>query len=125
MTESKVEMWSMDDLIALTDEIQSEELEYKGKSVTIQWCELVESEEPKMVIPDEGESEEQKNAYYTELANKKILKMIEKANEKNPDGTFIDSEVWSKIPTSLKYRISAKVMGTDTASLRIMAEIDF
>ena len=31
MTESKVEMWSMDDLIALTDEIQSEELEYKGK----------------------------------------------------------------------------------------------
>ena len=114
MTESKVEMWSMDDLIALTDEIQSEELEYKGKSVTIQWCELVESEEPKMVIPDEGESEEQKNAYYTELANKKILKMIEKANEKNPDGTFIDSEVWSKIPTSLKYRISAKVMGTET-----------
>ena len=67
-----------------------------------------------MVIPDEGESEEQKNAYYTELANKKILKMIEKANEKNPDGTFIDSEVWSKIPTSLKYRISAKVMGTET-----------
>ena len=114
MTESKVEMWSMDDLIALTDEIQSEELEYKGKSVTIQWCELVESEEHKMVIPDEGESEEQKNAYYTELANKKILKMIEKANEKNPDGTFIDSEVWSKIPTSLKYRISAKVMGTET-----------
>ena len=114
MTESKVEMWSMDDLIALTDEIQSEELEYKGKSVKIQWCELVESEEPKMVIPDEGKSEEEKNAYYTELANKKILKMIEKANEKNPDGTFIDSEVWSKIPTSLKYRISAKVMGTET-----------
>ena len=114
MTESKVEMWSMDDLIALTDEVQSEELEYKGKSVEIQWCELVESEEPKMVIPDEGKSEEEKNAYYTELANKKILKMIEKANEKNPDGTFIDSEVWSKIPTSLKYRISAKVMGTET-----------
>ena len=114
MTENKVEMWSMDDLIALTDEVQSEELEYKGKSVEIQWCELVESEEPKMVIPDEGKSEEEKNAYYTELANKKILKMIEKANEKNPDGTFIDSEVWSKIPTSLKYRISAKVMGTET-----------
>ena len=114
MTESKVEMWSMDDLIALTDEVQSEELEYKGKSVMIQWCELVESEEPKMVMPDDSESEEEKNAYYSELANKKILKMIEKANEKNPDGTFIDSEVWSKIPTSLKYRISAKVMGTET-----------
>ena len=117
MAEKKVEMWSMDDLIALTDEVQSEELDYKGKSVKIQWCELVESEEPKMVIPDEGETEEEKNAYYTELANKKILKMIEKANEKNPDGASIDSEVWSKLPTSLKYRISAKVMGTESESV--------
>ena len=41
-------------------------------------------------------------------------KMIEKANEKNPDGASIDDEVWSKLPTSLKYRISAKVMGTET-----------
>ena len=40
--------------------------------------------------------------------------MIEKANEKNPDGASIDDEVWSKLPTSLKYRISAKVMGTET-----------
>ena len=117
MTENKVEMWSMDDLIALTDEVQSEELEYKGKSVTIQWCELVESEEPKMVMPDEGESEESKNAYYTELANNKILKMIEKANEKNPEGASIDGDVWSKLPTSLKYRVSAKVMGTESESV--------
>ena len=118
MTEKKVEMWSMDDLIALTDEVQSEDLDYKGKSITVQWCELVESEEPKMIIPDEGQSEEDKNAYYSELANKKILKMIEKANEKNSDGAFINKEVWSKLPTSLKYKVSAKVMGTDT-------EVDF
>ena len=117
MTESKVEMWSMDDLIALTDEVQSEELEYKGKSVMIQWCELVESEEPKMVMPDDSESEEEKNAYYSELANKKILKMIEKANVKNPDGASIDNDVWAKLPTSLKYRISAKVMGTESESV--------
>jgi|TARA_R110002110_G_scaffold361941_2_gene571608 hypothetical protein len=113
MTENKVEMWSMDDLIALTDEIQSEDLDYKGKSITVQWCELVESEEPKMMIPDDGQTEEEKNAYYSELANKKILKMIEKANEKNSEGTFINEEVWSKLPTSLKYKISAKVMGTE------------
>jgi|TARA_R110000744_G_C18890385_1_gene507877 hypothetical protein len=114
MTEKKVEMWSMDDLIALTDEVQSEDLDYKGKSITVQWCELVESEEPKMIIPDEGQSEEEKNAYYSELANKKILKMIEKANEKNSEAAFINEEVWSKLPTSLKYKISAKVMGTET-----------
>ena len=113
MTENKVEMWSMDDLIALTDEVQSEELEYKGKSIMVQWCELVESEEPKMIIPDDDQSEDEKNAYYSELANKKILKMIEKANEKNPDGSFINDEMWSKLPTSLKYKVSAKVMGTE------------
>jgi hypothetical protein len=114
MTEKKVEMWSMDDLIALTDKIQSEDLEYKGKSVTVQWCELVESEEPKMIIPEDDQPEDEKNAYYSELANKKILKMIEKANEKNPDGASIDSDVWSKLPTSLKYKVSAKVMGTES-----------
>ena len=114
MTEKTVEMWSMDDLIALTDEVQSEDLNYKGKSIAIQWCELVESEEPKMMIPDDDQSEEDKNAYYSELANKKILRMIEKANGKNPDGAFINAEMWVKLPTSLKYRISAKVMGTDT-----------
>ena len=32
MTE-KMESWSMDDLIALTDEIQTEVLEYKGKTL--------------------------------------------------------------------------------------------
>ena len=114
MTENKVEMWSMDDLIALTDEVQSEDMDYKGKTITVQWCELVESEEPKMIIPDDDTSEDEKNAYYSELANKKILKMIEKANGKNPEGTFINGEVWSKLPTSLKYKISAKVMGTET-----------
>ena len=114
MTENKVEMWSMDDLIALTDEIQSEDLDYKGKSITVQWCELVESEEPKMLIPDDSQTEEEKNSYYSELANKKILKMIVKANEKNPDGSSITEEVWSKLPTSLKYKVSAKVMGTET-----------
>ena len=46
MTEEKMESWSMEDLIALTDEVQTAELDYKGKTVNIQWCELIESEEP-------------------------------------------------------------------------------
>jgi DNA integrity scanning protein DisA with diadenylate cyclase activity len=113
MTE-KMESWSMEDLIALTDEIQIAELEYKGKTINLQWCELVESEEPKMAIPSEDTSEDDKNEYYTQLASEKIQKMIEKANEKNPEGVFLNAEVWSKLPTTLKYQVSAKVMGTET-----------
>ena len=112
MTE-KMESWSMDDLIALTDEIQTEVLEYNGKTLQVQWCELVESEEPKMIIPSEETPEDEKNEYYTQLAAEKIQKMIEKANEKNPEGAFLTPDVWSKLPTSLKYQVSAKVMGTD------------
>ena len=104
----------MDDLIALTDEIQSEDLEYKGKTINIQWCELIEAEEPKMGIPPDESTEDEKNEYYAKLASEKIQKMIEKANEKNPEGTFLTAEVWSKLPTTLKYKVSAKVMGTET-----------
>tara|TARA_Y100001963_G_scaffold158594_1_gene258785 strand:+ start:2475 stop:2825 length:351 start_codon:yes stop_codon:yes gene_type:complete len=112
------EVWSMEDLISLTDEVQTEEMEYKGKTVNLQWCELVESEEPKMAMPSEDAPEEEKNSYYQSIANEKIVKMIEKANEKNPDGAFITGEVWSKLPTTLKYKLSAKVMGTE-------AEVNF
>jgi len=116
MTDKKMEMWSIEDLVALTDEVQNEEIEYKGKRMFFQWCELVESEEPKMAIPDEKESEEDKNAYYTALANEKILCMMNKANGKNPEGASINEETWSKLPTTLKYKISAKIMGTDQES---------
>ena len=45
--EVKTEMWSMDDLVALTDEVQEGEIEFKEKLVKFQYCELVEKEEPK------------------------------------------------------------------------------
>ena len=61
MEEKIMESWSMEDLIALTDEVQSEDMNYKGKTVKIQWCELVEAEEPKMAIPSEDTPEEEKN----------------------------------------------------------------
>lgn len=114
MTENTMESWSMEDLISLTDEIQTEELEYKGKTINLQWCELVESEEPRMAIPSEDTPEDEKNEYYTQLASEKIQKMIAKANEKNPEGTFLTADVWSKLPTTLKYKVSSKVMGTDS-----------
>ena len=75
MTEEKMESWSMEDLIALTDEVQTAELDYKGKVVNIQWCELIESEEPSMGLPSEGSSEEEKNesVSYTHLTLPTIL----------------------------------------------------
>ena len=112
------EVWSMEDLLSLTDEVQTEEMEYKGKIISLQWCELVESEEPKMAMPSDDAPEEEKNTYYQSIANEKIVKMIEKANEKTADGAFVTGDVWSKLPTTLKYRLSAKVMGTD-------AEVNF
>tara|TARA_R100000458_G_C8010761_1_gene74881 strand:+ start:99 stop:455 length:357 start_codon:yes stop_codon:yes gene_type:complete len=114
MEENQMESWSMEDLIALTDEVQSEDMEYKGKTVHIQWCELVESEEPKMAIPSDDTPEEEKNEYYSQLAAEKVMKMIEKANEKNPDGAHFTPDTWAKIPTTLKYQLSSKVMGTDS-----------
>ena len=114
MTENKMESWSMEDLIALTDEVQTAELDYKGKTVNIQWCELIESEEPKMAIPSEDTSEDDKTEYYTELASLKIQKMIQKANEKNPEGVFLTSDVWAQLPPTLKYRVSAKILGTES-----------
>jgi hypothetical protein len=42
MTEK--ESWSMDELVALTDEVQNGEVEFRGKTVTFQFCELAEKE---------------------------------------------------------------------------------
>tara|TARA_Y100000296_G_scaffold71889_1_gene87789 strand:+ start:254 stop:610 length:357 start_codon:yes stop_codon:yes gene_type:complete len=112
MTETK-EMWTIDELVELTEEVQTEELEYNGKSLKVQWCELTEAEEPKMMMPDESMSEDEKNAHYTKIAGNRVLAMLNKANDKNPDGAFINEQSWSKLPTSLRWRISNTVMKTD------------
>ena len=37
MSEEK-QMWTIDDLVAMTDTVQSTEIEYAGKVLPIQWC---------------------------------------------------------------------------------------
>ena len=37
------ETWSLEELKALTTEVASESIEYRGKEVKIQWCELTEA----------------------------------------------------------------------------------
>ena len=112
--EITTEMWSMDDLIALTDEVQQATVNFRGKMVKYQFCELVEKEEPKFKPVPDSASEEQKMAMYTELGGKRILAMIEKANEKNPDGLCITPVEWVLLPTTLRYAISNKIMGIES-----------
>lgn len=112
MTDTK-EMWTIDELVELTEEVQTEELVYGGKSLLVQWCELTEAEEPKMAMPDESMTEEEKNSHYAAIAGNRVLAMIKKANEKRPDGAFIIESSWRKLPTSLRWKISNMVMKTD------------
>ena len=103
--------WTIDELKALTNEVQTEDLEFKGKSLAIQWCELTESEEPKMAIPDDNLPEEDKTKLYTQIGSAKVIAMIEKGNELNPEGTTIDKESWALLPSTLRYNISNVVLG--------------
>jgi len=114
--EGKAEMWTMKDLVALTDEVQEAEINFRDKIVKFQFCELVEKEEPKFRPLSDRASEEEKMAYYTEIGGNRILAMLEKANEKNPDGIGIDREHWPLLPTTLRYQISNEIMGIEQES---------
>ena len=116
MTETK-EMWTIEGLVELTEEVQSEDLVYNGKTLPVQWCELTEEEEPKMAMPDASMTEEEKNEHYAKIAGNRVLAMINKADIKNPDGSFIHEESWSKLPTSLRWKISNMVMKTDDVKI--------
>ena len=97
--------WSMDELLSLIDKVQETE---------IQWCELTESEEPKMIMPDESLPEEEKTKIYVEMAADRVKTMMSKANEKNPEGMVINLDDWNKLPTNLRYNIQNKVLGSGT-----------
>ena len=111
MTEK--ETWSMEDLMNLTDEVQQDELVFRGKALTFQYCELTESEEPKMKGLNDAMSEEEKMEFYQKIGSDRCLKMIEKANDKNPDGATLSGEVWSSLPTTLRYQIANKILGVE------------
>jgi len=113
MSEKKNEIWTIDELVALTETIQTKELEYNGKMIPLQWCELTESEEPQMGLPDATATEEEQNAHFAKLAAARVEAMISKANEKNPEGALITKESWTKLPTTLRWNISNTIMQTD------------
>jgi hypothetical protein len=114
MTEEKKQMdvWSIEELIAMTDTVQTQDIEWQRKILTVQYCELTEEEEPKMLLPDDDLPSEEQNEYYREIASQRVSRMIVKANEKNPDGVTITEDNWSKMPTTLRWQISGTVLGT-------------
>lgn len=107
------EVWTMESLMSLTDEIQNEEVEFRGKTLSIQFCELTEEEEPKVMFKDDFESEEEKMDWYQELGTSRVLAMIKKANDKDSNGITITEEAWSKLPTTLRYQISNVILGME------------
>ena len=113
MTKEK-EVWTMESLMSLTEEIQNEEVEFRGKTLSIQFCELTEEEEPKVMFKDDFESEEERMNYYQELGTSRVLAMITKANTKNSEDVTITEESWAKLPTTLRYQISNVILGMET-----------
>ena len=107
------ETWSLEELKALTTEVASESIEYRGKEVKIQWCELTEAEEPKMDVPDESATEEEKNAMYQAIGTAKVIAMINKADNMSEEKCGLAS-VWEDLPTTLRYQLTAKVLGAQT-----------
>ncbi len=110
MTEKK-DTWTIEELIALTDEVQKGEVEFQGKPFNFQWCELVEGEEPKVAMPEGDLTDEETNKAYQDIATERVLAMIEKANEKNPSGTTLGRDSWSKLPSTIRWSISSLIIG--------------
>ena len=57
--------------------------------------------------------EDSKNEFFQNLAKERVTRMINKANEKNPEGTFLTDEVWDKLPTTIKWTISGSILQTN------------
>ena len=108
--------WFMDDLVSLTDEVQETFVLFRDKEVHFQFSELVEKEEPKFKPISDRASDDEKMAFYSEVGSKRILAMLTKANERNPEGPLITKEHWEQLPTTLRYQISNKIMGIEQES---------
>ena len=110
MTEEK-EMWTIEELVGMTEQVQSKEVVWAGKGLNIQWCELTEAEEPKMALPDDSAPQEEQTEYYKQIAAERVLRMIEKANEKAPETAVIKEDNYMSLPTTLRWQISSLVLG--------------
>ena len=114
--EEEKQYWTVEDLESLTETVQEAEVEYKEKYIKISWCELTESEEPKALMVDESLSEEEKNKQYLDLAKERIAAMMKKAQDKKPDPSVLSMEVYSKLPSTVKFIVTNKMLGVDAGN---------
>ena len=120
MTEN---VWTIDELVALTDKVQTGETKYNGKTFSFQFCELTEGEEPKLSLPPAGTPKDEEQDAYKKIGEERILAMIKKANEKNPEGIVITEENWGKLPSTVRWGVSNSILGSaDDASFRELDE---
>ena len=112
MTDKNV--WSIDELVSLTSEVQTGEVDYRNKGFTFQFCELAEAEEPKLKWLGEDVSEEERAAWAAEVGTERILLMIDKANKKNPDGATVSGENWKSLPATLRYLLTSEILQVET-----------
>ena len=115
MTEEKkkeLEIWTIDELVELTEKVQTDSLTYLEKELPIQWCDLVESEEPKVDLAAVDSADEStKQELFAKFGTERVLAMIEKANKKNPEGASITRDSWDKIPATIRWQLSGTVLG--------------
>ena len=109
MTED-ANVWTIEELVELTDQVQTGKVTYRGKDFHFQFCELAEKEEPNLKALPETATEQEKQDWATEAGIERILAMIKKANDKNPDGITLTSENWSSVPVTLRYQITSEIL---------------
>ena len=90
MTEN---VWTIEELVSLTDKVQTGTTKYNGKDFEFQYCELTEAEEPKLVLPEAGAT--------------------------NPEGASVTADNWPKLPSTIRWGISNSILGSaDAANFR-------
>ena len=109
MTED-ANVWTIEELVDLTDQVQTGKVTYRGKDFHFQFCELAEKEEPNLKALPETATEQEKQDWATEAGIERILAMIKKANDKNPDGVTLTEENWSTVPVTLRYQITSEIL---------------
>jgi len=109
MTED-ANVWTIEELVDLTDQVQTGKVTYRGKDFHFQFCELTEKEEPNLKALPETATDQQRQDWATQTGTERIIEMIEKANEKNPDGVTLTKENWSQVPITLRYQITSDIL---------------
>ena len=114
--EKKKEIWTIEALVELTEKVQTGSVNYLDKELPVQWCDLVESEEPKVDLAVvDAATEGEKQEIFAQFGTERVLAMIEKANKKNSDGISVTRESWGKIPSTIRWQLSGIVLGNKEA----------